>query len=260
MSENKIELGGIFLEGYGIIPKKLMKMKMKNIQVKVGQRTVNVKGYYIKLVLAYMLSYTGAGKNECFPSIRTIANDLEISQDVIVNSIKAAVKLNLIDKKQMYPDNPLKHNNKYILKFMNNDSFDVRQERFTCADGTNYVIDKIEQNNNSINNNNINISSNNKDDINQLMNLYPTRCFIDNRSTNRSVFNRRKLIALIKKNGVETCKQIITAYLDDCKKTKTYVKNFATLINNFPSLDDFKTQTVEQPPIIYKENNYEELI
>jgi hypothetical protein len=239
MNENKIALSGIFENGYGIIPKKLMIMDIPN---------------NVKLLLAYMLSYTGAGK-ECFPSYDTIAKHLKWSKSTVSKTLKYCIDNQFVVKKKLN-NNPLNHANKYILVFLGSTTY-------STVDSTPSVPPIVQQqykNNNSINNNNINISSNNKDDINQLVNLYPTRCFIDNRSTNRSVFNRRKLTALIKKNGIETCKQIITAYLDDCKKTKTYVKNFATLINNFPSLDDFKTQTVEQPPIIYKENNYEELI
>lgn len=147
--ENSIELGGIFSEGYGVIPKKLMRLKLND---KIGKQ----KGKNVKLVLAYMLSYTGSG-NQCFPAIRTIAEDLEISTDTVVDAIKNACKLGLISKSQMYPSDPLKHNHKYILEFLTSDSnIDVRESRITCDDGSNYVVQTFEQNNNSINNNSIN--------------------------------------------------------------------------------------------------------
>ena len=154
MSENKIELSGIFSDGYGVNPKKLWKMKLGTINLENKKK---VKGIYVKAVLSYMLSYTGGGKNECFPSIRTIAEDLEISADIVVNAINGAVQLKMIDKKQMFPNDPLKHNNKYILNFLNKlPNIDVRQSRITCADGTNFEVVTVEQNNNIYNNNSIN--------------------------------------------------------------------------------------------------------
>jgi len=151
---DKVELSGIFNEGYGVIPKKLMKMQFDK---EVGKQ----KGKNIKLVLAYMLSFTGAGKIECFPSIETIANDLELSKPTVIEAINNAVKLNLIDKEQMYPDDPLKHNNKYILKFMNISGIDVvsKESLLTGSNGLTYKVKTFEQNNNIINNNINNIYS-----------------------------------------------------------------------------------------------------
>jgi hypothetical protein len=143
-------------------------MKMK-LNKKIGKKI----GKNIKLVLAYMLSYTGAG-NECFPSIQTIANDLEVSTDLVIESIKISNELGLIDKKKMYPNDPLKHNNKYILKFLTSEksNYDIRENRITCSDGSNFVVATVEQNNNSINNNNINNKKSKKTLFSQLKEKY----------------------------------------------------------------------------------------
>src|SRR5271157_5553417 len=101
---NKIELSGIFSNGYGIVPKRMMQNKNLNV--------------YDKCILAYMLSFTGGG-NSCFPSYKKIAEDLCISEPTISKSLKNIISLGYIKKEKLYPDNKLKHNNKYILIFLN---------------------------------------------------------------------------------------------------------------------------------------------
>ncbi|MDD4689046.1 MAG: helix-turn-helix domain-containing protein [Eubacteriales bacterium] len=104
MSDNKIELYGIFSCGYGIIPKKLMQDKQLNV--------------YDKCILAYMLSFTGGG-NVCFPSYKKIAEDLQISEPTISKSLKKLSMNGFIKIEKLYPEDKLKHNNKYILSFLN---------------------------------------------------------------------------------------------------------------------------------------------
>lgn len=147
---NKIELAGIFSQGYGIIPKKLMTEKIdKNI----------------KLVLAYMLSFTGGGF-ECFPSIKKICDDLGISKPTIIKAIKQAEEIGYITKSELYPNNPLKHNNKYTLNFMSPEGKTIlpsRSNDFT-SDGKEDLprrLNHLTSNNNSINNNSINNNNNN---------------------------------------------------------------------------------------------------
>ncbi len=100
---NRIELSGIFSEGYGIIPKKLMRSKLK---------------IHEKAVLAYMLSYTGGGC-ECFPSYERIAADMQISKSTVAKIIKKITESGYIRKERLYPNDPMKHNNKYVLTFLN---------------------------------------------------------------------------------------------------------------------------------------------
>lgn len=152
MSENRIELSGIFSEGYGVIPKRLMRADIdKNI----------------KLILAYMLSYTGGG-NECFPAIRTIAQDLKMSTNTIVKYLKQAEENGFITKSQLYPNNPLNHANKYKMIFLDvsqRENLDVATTATPCSNECNFDVatsatplcHPVQQNNNNINNNNINI-------------------------------------------------------------------------------------------------------
>jgi DNA-binding Lrp family transcriptional regulator len=103
MNENKIELSGIFENGYGIISKKLMQSKNLNV--------------YDKCIIAYMLSFTGGG-NVCFPSYKKISKDLQISEPTIAKSLKKLNLLKYIKTEKLYPEDKLKHNNKYILSFL----------------------------------------------------------------------------------------------------------------------------------------------
>jgi DNA-binding Lrp family transcriptional regulator len=138
MNENKIELSGIFSQGYGIIPKALMKHPALSKNA--------------KLILAYMLSYTGAG-NTCFPSQALIAEDLGISKPVIIKAIQEAVNKGFIKKTKLYPDKPLKHNNKYELVFL---TTEVKNINLHDKDS---IPPKLKNNtriNNTINNNNPN--------------------------------------------------------------------------------------------------------
>lgn len=72
---NKIQLSGIFSEGYGLVPKLLMKSK------EISQST--------KLILCYFLSYTGAGIT-CWPSLANISEDLGMSKSTIIRSLREA--------------------------------------------------------------------------------------------------------------------------------------------------------------------------
>lgn len=86
MDSNKIELKGIFSRGYGTIPKNIM-------------LTENLTAYD-KLILAYMLSFTGGGIT-CFPSYKKMSTDLQISESTISKSIKNLSNKGFITKEKI---------------------------------------------------------------------------------------------------------------------------------------------------------------
>lgn len=100
---NSIELSGIFSRGYGIIPKALMEADDLNI--------------YAKGVIAYMLSFTGGGKVECFPSVDTIGKALGISKPTTIKAINNLCEKGYIRREKLRPDDKLSHANKYIIQF-----------------------------------------------------------------------------------------------------------------------------------------------
>jgi hypothetical protein len=99
----RIELGGIFSEGYGFVPKKLMKAK------DISSNT--------KLILCYLLSYTGAGAT-AFPQQTEIAESLGISPRTIVNCVREAIKNGYINKHQEQRGRGIGKRNIYELIFM----------------------------------------------------------------------------------------------------------------------------------------------
>lgn len=156
-NENNIELSGIFSDGYGINPKKLWKMKL-------DEQCGHGRGKYVKMVLSYLLSYTGAGSKEAWPSIATIAGDLECGRDIVIEALQHAEELKMIRKIKMFPNDPLKNNNKYILDFIEvgNSDFGCRKERLSTSDGATFEVATIDTNNNTINNIPINNKNHNK--------------------------------------------------------------------------------------------------
>jgi len=145
-NENSIELSGIFSDGYGINPKKLWKMQLDD-------HCGHGRGKYVKMVLSYLLSYTGAGNKEAWPAIQTIAEDLECGKDLVIEALQNSEKLKMIRKIRMFPNDPMKKNNKYILDFLDVDNSDlrVRQERLSTSDGATFEVATIDTNNNTIN-------------------------------------------------------------------------------------------------------------
>lgn len=99
-------MNNILSEGYGISPKSLYKMPI---------------GAYSKLVMAYFLSYTGAGTVKCWPSIERISLDLGICSKTSMKAIKELCEVGLIKKSKLYTDNRLKNQNMYTITFLEND-------------------------------------------------------------------------------------------------------------------------------------------
>jgi predicted phage replisome organizer len=80
------------------------------------------------------------------------------------------------------------------------------------------------------------------EDIKSVYNKYPSRCYISNRSTGKNKKNRDKIRALLK-NGQskESLINLIELYVADCQKTKTFMKNFGTFLNNLPDKESLDT-------------------
>jgi hypothetical protein len=78
-------------EGYGIIPRKVMRSKDLSI--------------YEKAMLAYFLSFTGAGKNSCWPSLNIISKELGISRTTVKKYIKELQEKGWIGKTRYDDDN-----------------------------------------------------------------------------------------------------------------------------------------------------------
>jgi hypothetical protein len=69
--------------------------------------------------------------------------------------------------------------------------------------------------------------------------LYPSRCPFSQRSTGKSkTKNQKKIKAILKTMTAEELTSIIKLYIADCSRSKTFLKNFGTFLNNLPDIDD----------------------
>lgn len=81
-----------------------------------------------------------------------------------------------------------------------------------------------------------------KEQIDTLYSLYPSRCVVSNRSTGKSSRNKDKIKALLKTSTFDKIKRAIEWYQEDCKKTETFMKNFSTFLNNIPDVEEQKKE------------------
>ena len=137
MTEDKIKLQGIMSEGYGIIPKKVMKDE---------DLTIDAKAIY-----AFMASFAGAG-NTSFPSVKFITDKLGISRQRFNKHRKLLEDKGYITIKKERKSDGSWESNVYTLETL------PRLQNPTLDNLTldNPTLDNVTTNNNTINNNTIN--------------------------------------------------------------------------------------------------------
>jgi len=146
--ENKLELQGIFKEGYGVVAKLVMKDQNLDIEA---------KGLY-----AYLCSYAGSG-NTCFPSVDLICDHLNISKKRFYKYRQQLIEQGYITVKENRDAGKI-NNNTYIIEpcsqiaYMQNA---YTQNAYMEFDHTN----NNSINNNSSNNNNSNNKTSSKEDV-----------------------------------------------------------------------------------------------
>lgn len=72
------------------------------------------------------------------------------------------------------------------------------------------------------------------DAIEEIYALYPGKCPISGRSTGKCSKNKKQIATLLKTRDLQDIKDTMLSYLEDCKSSSTYIKNFSTLLNQFP--------------------------
>lgn len=84
----------------------------------------------------------------------------------------------------------------------------------------------------------INIKEILENQINEIYEIYPTKCPVKNRSTGKNAKNRKQIESLIKKNSFENIKTRVTNYVNESEKDKVWIKNFSSILNELPELED----------------------
>ena len=135
--QNKLNVKGVMSEGYGIIPKKVMKDE---------DLTIDAKAIY-----AFMASFAGAG-NTSFPSVKFITDKLGISRQRFNKHRKLLEDKGYITIKKERKSDGSWESNVYTLETS------PRLQNPTLDNLTldNPTLDNVTTNNNTINNNTIN--------------------------------------------------------------------------------------------------------
>lgn len=203
-AEEQLEkMSGLFKNGYGYIPKSVMRCKDLSIQAKA--------------IYSYLISFAGR-KNYAFPSRRLMCYDLQISQDTLNKYLKELVRIGLIYKQQTRKDGSKYSNNEYYFCFTKDienklakasiaeDIVENSQENSVTEniDTEKSVTDGLVSNSNKNNNNNSNNNSNTNSNINK-----------------NSINNNNKE----SENSLQFFKSITNKYIND--------NDIIELINNF---------------------------
>lgn len=130
MDENHIVLDDLLSQGYGIIPKKVMRDQKLSAEAKA--------------IYAYLCSFCGSG-NTAFPSISLMCHDLNLGEDRFLKHRKQLIEYGYIQIKKNKSKKGFS-NNVYILPSSVYPDFTGTQNKGTENRGTN--------NNNLTNNNN----------------------------------------------------------------------------------------------------------
>jgi hypothetical protein len=76
--------------------------------------------------------------------------------------------------------------------------------------------------------------------IEKIYKLYPSKCPISNRATSKSSRDKEKIKKLLQRTSKEILEETIQCYIQSCKDTATFIKNFSTFLNNIPDLQELK--------------------
>jgi len=89
-------------------------------------------------------------------------------------------------------------------------------------------------------------------EIDEIYNLYPSKCPIKNSSTGKSLKDKDKIKTLIKSKSKDELISTIEKYILECSKNKIYMKNFSTFLNNLPDYTSTQVQEyTSKPRMVY---------
>ena len=83
-----------------------------------------------------------------------------------------------------------------------------------------------------------------QEEVEYIYSIYPTKCPIKNSSTGKGEKNKKQIKTLLKTKSKEELENVIKSYLNDCKNSNTWIKNFKTFLNDLPDV-------IKEEQIIY---------
>ncbi|MCP4665222.1 MAG: hypothetical protein GY849_02560 [Deltaproteobacteria bacterium] len=147
------------------------------------------------------------------------------------------------------------NNNKTIKQINNNTIKQFNNKDFDILISSNEFKDYLETKNLNIEKTDIEKPKISENDILEVYQTYPTK---DKNNNNRGTGKTKKVLPIIKKlltneYEKENLINIINRYISECEKTKTYIKNFTTFLNNIP---DYETIEKSVELYVYKVPGY----
>ena len=91
----------------------------------------------------------------------------------------------------------------------------------------------------------------NTEAVERIYGLYPTKCPVSGRATGKSSKDKDKIARILMTMPEEKLTSIINRYIKECVNDKSYVKNFATLLNNLPDYSD--EQDTPSPSSVFEQ-------
>lgn len=84
--------------------------------------------------------------------------------------------------------------------------------------------------------------------VERIYKLYPTKSPITGRALGKSAKNKKQIITLLKTRSAEDIEMTIREYIVDCTNHNIDLKNFSTLLNQFPEREEPKNTAPAQTP------------
>ena len=70
--------------------------------------------------------------------------------------------------------------------------------------------------------------------VNKIYSLYPSKCPVSGRATGKCSKDKEKIAKLLREHSEDELSSIIQRYVSECTASRSYIKNFSTLLNNLP--------------------------
>ena len=210
------------------------------------------------LAFALIHGCTQKGEGCWYGGYDKLAKRVGSTQRTVINSVNTLVESGKIERCDGLIDGKLRK----VLRSVINNSEQISDEKISDENSSHQGVKKFHYNSEKISypSNNIEIKDKNKPvfspEVEQLYALYPTKCPKSGRGTDKGIESKKIIVRLLKKISSQEIVAAIRAYLDDCDKTDTFIKNFDTLLHKIEkgevSGDLFhQEQEPEQEPVVY---------
>lgn len=87
--------------------------------------------------------------------------------------------------------------------------------------------------------------------IDYIYSKYPSRCPVSNSFTGKTGKNKDKIKTLLNTTSADYIIFAIETYIEDCKNSNRYMKNFSTFLNNIPDYSENEVKTEKESDKVF---------